>query len=99
MFSRRQIDRLLDQPVPGDVREDAQYAAAFARQHRGEVLREDVYGDRRLAAALTILHHDADSPGGNRSEIEAKRFRWALARIYGTQRVGEWTRYLKRRER
>ena len=98
-FSRRQVDKLLDVPGPFEARDDAEYAGAFRRSHRGEVLAENVVSDRRLAAALTIIHHDEAQPGQTRTEVEAKRLRWALARIYGTQRVAEWTQYIHRRER
>lgn len=99
VFSRRQLDKLRDQPPPFAVADDSQALATFVRQRRaaGEAISPvEAMGDARLLSAITIMRRDALQPSNRRTDSEAKAFAWALRRLHGKRRI-EWTRYTRRR--
>lgn len=99
VFSRRQLEKLRDQQAPFDARGDAHTAATYYRNQngRGKIVRpEELQGNRELLATITVMRWDALQPVDRRTEAEARRFAWALRRLYPGRRI-DWTRYLSRR--
>lgn len=109
-FSRRQFDRMRDQPAPYSVLEDARTVGTYmrtrmrpgggaGRERERDALRADptaVLGDKNLQASIAVLRWDAQQPGDRRSDREAQAFAWALRRIHGKRSI-DWTRYRGRR--
>lgn len=99
VFSRRQFDKMRDQPAPFEARGDAHTAAVFLRTQRRrdhQYEADRVLADRNLLAAIAVLRWDAEQPGDRRTQDEARRFAWALRRLHGRRTV-DWTRYVSRR--
>lgn len=99
VFSRRQFDRMRDQPAPFEAPGDSHTAAVFLRTVRrrdSHYEADRVLDDRNLLAAIAIMRWDAEQPKDSRTRDEAQRFAWALRRLHGRRTI-DWTRYISRR--